>query len=439
MKNIANQSWDLEMLSEWDDKICKLAEKEGLDWFPIRYEVCDYFSMIGHMSYHGMPTHYGHWSHGKQFERTHQMYNLGMEGLPYELIINSDPSISYLMRENPAYLQILIMCHCVGHSDFFKNNRMFQNTRPETVVQRFRNAKKRIQGYVEDTNIGIDEVELVLDAAHSLQFQTDRYPNQKLSHSELKKKYIDLINNDEKGEWDHIDINKVPLEPQYDILKFIVEHGNLENWKKDVITIVREQAQYFITQIHTKIMNEGWASFWHYRLMHKLDLPQEYHIPFLKSHNQVIRPHIGGLNPYHLGFEMFKKIEERHGIEECFLARESSHDVSFLRQYLQEEDARELGLFSFAKKGDNYSITDISDDYGWENVKRDLLSNIGTNPIPVIYINEIDNENILVLEHDHDGRDLELQHADEVVLHISRLWGDIVKLYTVVEGDTWEI
>ena len=435
----SSSEWNIDLLEEWDEKIGVLAKEEGLDWFPIRYEICDYFSMIGHMSYHGMPTHYGHWSNGKQFERTHQMYNLGMEGLPYELIINSDPSISYLMRENPAYLQILIMCHCVGHSDFFKHNRMFQNTRPETVVQRFRNAKKRIQGYVEDTHIGIDNVERVLDAAHALQFQTDRYPIEKLSPKELKQKYIKLINNDETGKYSHIDIEKIPLEPQYDMLGFIVDYGNLPDWKKDVITIVREQAQYFIPQIQTKIMNEGWASFWHYRLMHKLELPQEYHIPFLKSHNQVIRPHIGGLNPYHLGFEMFRRIEERFGIEECFLARESAHDVSFLRQYLTEEDAQDLGLFSFARKRDEYKITDISDEGGWKKVKQDLLTNIGTNPIPVIRINEVTDENILVLEHDHDGRDLDLQHADEVVLHISSLWGDVVKLYTNVEGDTWEI
>ena len=129
--------WNLDDLSIWDERICKLAKNYGLDWYPIIYETCDYYEMIGNMAYHGMPTHYSHWSYGKSFERTHQMYNAGAEGLPYELIINSNPSISYLMRENPLYLQILIMAHCVGHSDFFKNNRMFQHTRPASVVPRF--------------------------------------------------------------------------------------------------------------------------------------------------------------------------------------------------------------------------------------------------------------------------------------------------------------
>ena len=435
----SSDEWTTDLLAEYDERICELAKAEGLDWFPIHYEVCDYYSMIGHMSYHGMPTHYGHWSFGKSFERTHQMYNLGMEGLPYELIINSDPSIAYLMKENPAYLQILIMCHCVGHSDFFKNNRMFKNTLPETVVHRFRNAKKRIQGYVEDPHIGIDEVEKVLDAAHAIQFQTDRFPIQKPSHKDLKEKYIKLINEDKHGRWKSFDLTRIPLEPEYDVLKFISAHGKFEDWKRDIIDIVRDEANYFIPQIHTKIMNEGWASFWHYRLMHKLELPQKYHIPFLKSHNQVIRPHVGGLNPYHLGFEMFKKIEERYGIDECFIARETANDVSFLRQYLKEEDAFELGLFSFSRQKDEYKIDEISDQEGWRDVKETLLKNIGMSGIPVIHVSELTKDGVLVLEHDHDGRDLELNNTDETVSHVHSLWEGEVKMFTIVEGETWEI
>ena len=136
-----------------------------------------------------------------------------MEGLPYELIINSNPSIAYLMKENPAYLQLLIMCHCVGHSDFFKNNRMFRNTRPDTVVQRFRNAKKRIQSYVEDPTIGIEEVEKVLDAAHAIQFQTYRHGQYRPSDKELKEKYSKLIREDEEGQFADFDIDRIPLEP----------------------------------------------------------------------------------------------------------------------------------------------------------------------------------------------------------------------------------
>ena len=431
--------WDFKTLKEWDDRICELAQSKGLDWFPITYEVCDYFSMIGHMSYHGMPTHYGHWSYGKAFERTHTMYNMGMEGLPYELIINSNPSIAYLMRENPLYLQVLIMAHCVGHSDFFKNNRMFKNTRPDSVVPRFRNAKKRIQSYVEDPTIGIEEVEEVLDAAQAIAFQTYRYSQDRASREDLIEKYSQKIKEDAEGEFSEFDISKVPLEPDYDILGFISEYGKLPEWKKDIIEIVRDESRYFIPQIQTKIMNEGWASYWHYTLLHDLELTSSLHLPFIKMHNQVIRPHVGGLNPYHLGFVIFKDIEKRFGLDECFIARETSHDVAFVRQYLTRDLCEDLGLFSFSeKKKDGITIDEIYDDDGWEIVKSDLITNIGTNGIPVIYVDEVE-DNFLVLRHEHDGRDLDLSHAENVVNHVNVLWPEGAKLYTILEEELWEI
>ena len=432
--------WDFNSLEKWDSKICEVAKSHGLDWFPITYEVCDYFSMIGHMSYHGMPTHYGHWSYGKAFERTHTMYNMGMEGLPYELIINSNPSIAYLMRENPAYLQILIMAHCVGHSDFFKNNRMFINTKPESVVARFRNAKKRIQEYTEDPTIGIEEVEETLDAAHTIAFQTHRYGQIRFTGKALYKKYSNLIKKDEIGEYTNFDISKVPLEPDYDILGFMVEYADLPEWKKDIIEIVRDESKYFIPQVQTKIMNEGWASYWHYTLLHELDLPSSLHIPFIKTHNQVIRPHIGGLNPYHIGFTIFQDIKEKHGIDECFIAREAGHDVSFLRQYLTRSLCEKLGLFTFSEKfKKGITIDDISDEDGWKHVKNDLMNSVGTNSIPVIYIDEIESDGSLILRHEHDKRDLDLNHAETVVNHINTLWSNGVKLYTIVEEELWEI
>ncbi len=435
---------DLKELKEYDDRICKLAKDYNLDWFPIIYETCDYYEMIGNMSYHGMPTHYNHWSFGKSFERTHQMYNLGAEGLPYELIINSDPSIAYLMRQNPMYLQILIMCHCVGHSDFFKNNRMFSDTHPETVVTRFRSAKKRIQGYIEDPSIGIEAVEKYIDAAHAIQFQTYRYPGKRRTHDEIKREYVAKVKNDKNGEYIDIDLDKVPLEPELDLLKFILEHSRyLNDWQRDIVEIVQQGAQYFMPQMRTKIMNEGWASFWHYRLMHDLNLPQEYHIPFLKSHNQVIRPHLGAINPYHLGFHIFHRIEEKYGLDRCFLAREVCHDESFIREYLDEKTCRELNLFSFATRKHQSKeaefIEEISDLDGWKKVRDDLIKNVGGNSIPIIVASNVEPGNILVLEHQHDGRDLELNYADEVVRHVSTLWGDVVKLNTVIEEEPFEI
>ena len=192
-------------------------------------------------------------------------------------------------------------------------------------------------------------------------------------------------------------------------------------------------------QIRTKIMNEGWASYWHYRLMHELELPGEMHIPFLKTHNEVIRPHPGSINPYHLGFHMFRKIEERHGLEECFVARESLNDESFIRQYLTQEDCEELELFSFSLQKDEYKVDDVSDEIGWKNIKQDLIKQVGGNSIPIIMVDNVDEHNVLCLIHEHDGRDLELDYADAVVQHISNLWGDVVKLDTIIEDEPFEI
>jgi stage V sporulation protein R len=430
-------------LEAWDEKIIEIAKGYGLDWHPIAYETINYHEMIGAMAYHGLPSHYAHWSYGKSFERTHFMYNAGAEGLPYELIINSNPSIAYLMLENPLYLQILIMAHCVGHSDFFKNNRTFRDTDPDNVTQRFRNAKKRIQGYIEDPSIGIEAVEKVIEACQAVNYQVDRRGRFRLSEKELLKKYSGLVKNDTKGEWKGFNLEKKPLEPEYDIMLFILENNpHLADWQRDVIEIVRDESLYFWPQIRTKVMNEGWASFWHYRILHDLELPDEYHIPFLKTHNAVLRPWGLKINPYHLGFEIFKDIEKRHGLDECFIAREACNDENFIAQYLTEEKARELNLFTFSpKKGKSpdWTIDDlVEDEESWQEVRAELIKSVAGNMIPVIYVDSVEKDK-LILRHEHDGRDLELDYADNCVRLLSNIWHGEVKLFTELEDEEFEI
>ena len=432
-------SYNLKDLEHWDNRICDLTKKHNLDWYPILYETCDYYEMIGNMAYHGMPTHFGNWSYGKSFERLHSQYKYGVSGLPYELIINSDPCIAYLMLENPLYLQILIMAHCVGHSDFFKNNRNFKYTRADTVVSRMRSAKKRIQSYVEDPYIGIEKVEEIIDACYSITYNIPKYPT-KIKN--LKSKYENYrINNIEKVNKNKLRLKDLPYEQEFDIMGFISEFNDeLDDWERDIIEIIRDESYYFMPQIRTKIMNEGWACFWHFKILNELDLPQKYHIPFLKSHNQVVRPHVGGINPYHVGFYMFNKIEERYGLEECFLARDTHNDESFLRHYLTRKDCEELNLFTFSNYDDNYySIDDVSDEDGWKNIKAALLKQVAGNSIPTIYIDEIDKDNSLILHHEYDGRELELEYAKKVVDQIYCLWKSDVKLLTTVGNIPFEI
>ena len=434
--------WTISDLEIWDQKICTIGEALGLDWYPIEYEICDYKEMIGHMAYTGLPTHYRHWSYGKSFDRIQTEYNLGMSGLPYEMIINSDPSISYLMTENPMPTHILTMAHCVGHSDFFKNNRMFAETGADTVIDRFKAAGKRVKKYMEDPNIGVDAVERILDACHSIKFQVPRTPGLKRrDHKKLKEYYRQLVINDNTGRYKDFDINKVPLEPDSNVLRFIAENDKfLEEWQRDLILIVEQESLYFVPQAFTKIMNEGWACLIHEKILNALKLPDDYYLSFIKLHNQVVRPHLGAVNPYHLGFKIFKHIEKELGFQECIRVRETCNDETFIKSYLNQELCSELNLFSFSfdtADGAN-RVRNISNEQGWQTVRDDLIKNVGLNSAPIVLVKELRKDGTLVLEHQHDGRDIELSEANKVFEHINDLWGGEVKFTTIIEDDTWE-
>ena len=434
--------WSMKELQEWDTKICAFGEKLQLDWYPIDYEICDYKEMIGHMAYTGLPTHYRHWSFGKSFDRIQTEYNLGMSGLPYEMIINSNPSISYLMTENPMSTHILTMAHCVGHSDFFKNNRMFSETHADTVIDRFKSAGKRVKKYMEDPHIGTEEVERILDACHAVRFQVPRTPGVKRrNHKNLKKYYEDLVRNDMTGLWNDFDLNKIPLEPDSNLLGFISQYNrHLEPWEKDLISIVEQESLYFIPQACTKIMNEGWACMIHEKIVRDLGIPDDYYLSFIRLHNQVVRPHIGRINPYHLGFKMFKHIEKKHGFEECLRVRETHNDETFIKTYLDEEMCKELNLFSYSfhnKEGYN-KITAVSGNDTWQTIRDDLIKGVGLNGVPVVLVQELKKDGTLILQHEHDGRDLELSEANKVFEHINDLWTGDVRFTTVIEEETWE-
>ena len=431
--------WTVADLQKWDDKICRVGEDLGLDWFPIDYEIIDYAEMLGAMAYTGLPTHYRHWSYGKEYERTHTLYNMGQTGLPYEMIINSNPSIAYLMRENALYIHILTMAHCVGHSDFFKQNRMFAHTDPSNIISSFKSAAKYVRQLIEDPSIGIDKVENILDAAHSIKYQVPRYPGIKY------KTRAEIIESEKDKMMENPDYNpnlsKVPIRPEYNLLRFIAEHSkNLEEWERNLILIVEESSKYFIPQALTKVMNEGWACTIHQKIINELNLPDSLYLPFVKLHNQVIRPHLGQINPYHLGYTLFQKIIEEKGFEEAKTIREVHNDITFLRFYTDEEFMREHNYFSYSfnRKQQSSIVDDISDVEGWEKVRDAMITNVGLNRIPVVFVEEIEKDGTLSLVHEHDGRDLEMNYARKVFEHIKTLWRGEVKLITIVEDEIWE-
>ncbi|MBI2055965.1 MAG: SpoVR family protein [Candidatus Sungbacteria bacterium] len=455
--------YDTKDLAMWDERIREKAAECGLSWYPQEFELYDHNQMIGAMAYSGMPSHYPHWSYGKSYEKLKTMYDHGVTGLPYEMVINSNPALAYLMRDNTLCLQVLTIAHVYAHNDFFRNNFTFKSTRAELTLGRFKMHADRVRKYIETPSIGEEKVESILDAAHALAIQCRRNMGIKKRTPEEQKDHAADVASPahdpfakvhKKQEYIEPDFDKVPLEPEEDILLFIRDYNPyLSEWEKDLLTIAHEREQYFIPQIETKIMNEGWASYWHYKILKSLDLPQELHIEFMVHHNQVVRPFPRGINPYFLGFKLWEDIVRRHdeptleeiekygkplesGMQAIFTAREADRDVSFLRRFLTEEMMREMDMFEYEKKDDKMVISKVSDKDSWREVKETLLKNVGMGTIPVIKVCDADygHNRVLLLRHDHEGRDLQMEYAERTLEHLHRLWGREVVLETTVNN-----
>lgn len=431
-------------LETWNERIEALSREKGLDFYPQEFEICSYEEMLGYEAYTGMPSHYPHWSFGKSFDRLHTFYRYNLSGLPYEMVINSNPCLAYLMRDNTLLLQILTIAHVYGHNDFFKRNRLFRTTQAELTIETFNNHAERVRSYIQDPSIGYYKVERILDAAHAIRYQTNRVLGmKKLSPQEQKSRMLAEYQRKAKRDMFGIpvqeeappNLTKLPLEPEADLLGFLAEHGQLEEWERDLLLIVCAETSYFLPQIETKIMNEGWASYWHYQILQELKLPADLHLEFLKRHHQVIRPHPGGLNPYHLGFAIFTSLEQRFGREKLFEVREIECDRSFLRRYLTRELCEELHLFEYFATEEQIEVTEVADENGWEKIRDTLSSLAGMGAIPVIAVKEvIPKDRTLLLEHEWDGRDLEMTYAGETLKYLVELWGQPVELVTRVKG-----
>jgi stage V sporulation protein R len=456
-------NYDVGDLVEWDKRIRDKAAEFGLDWYPQEFEICDHTGMLGYMAYSGMPSHYPHWSYGKSYEKLKTLYDYGVNGLPYEMVINSNPAIAYLMRDNTLLLQILTIAHVYGHNDFFKNNFTFKSTRADLTIETFKAHALRVRRYMEDPSIGIEKAERILDAAHALSWQCRRnLAIRKLNREEQVGRALEAAQPKAdpfkrlhaRPEFKEAETRKVPLEPDEDVLLFIRDHNPfMAEWERDLLTIVDEEAKYFIPMMETKIMNEGWASYWHKKIVESLDVEQGLRIEFMVRHNQVLRPIPGQINPYHLGFKLWEDIYRRHteptpeeikkygapaksGAEKLFEAREVERDTSFLRRYLTEELMREMDLFEYESRGDEVVIDKVSDEEGWRPVKETLIKSVGTGSIPVIKVEDADfgHNRTLYLKHYHDGRDLQLEYAEKTIAFVHRLWGRETVLETTLQG-----
>ncbi|MCK8818056.1 SpoVR family protein [Natroniella sulfidigena] len=441
-------------LIEWNKKIEDIVDRLGLDYYQQEFEICSFEDMISYQAYSGMPARYPHWSYGKAYERIKTFYKYNLTGLPYEMVINSNPCLAYLMKENSLLLQILTMAHVYGHNDFFKNNRLFrEGTNAEYTLEMFKNHAKRIREYISNPGIGYQRVERILDTAHALKFQTSKVINEKkLTRKEkikrIKEKYqpqykeFQLL-TDKKDE-QMPDLNKIPLEPEEDILSFLIEYSDLEDWEKDILQIVIDETAYFIPQLESKIMNEGWASYWHYQILNELDLPQGMHLEFIKRHNQLISPNEKGLNlnPYYIGYKIFNNIKEKNPdqAEKIFEVRKLERDESFIRKYLTFDLIREMKLLKYDEKKRYYSISEVADEGGWREIRNTLANSVGMNKFPTIKIVEFSKkDNILYLQHEYVGKELKMGYATETLKYMMELWGGPIHLETIIDNEAKKI
>mgnify|MGYP001198476248 CR=1 FL=1 len=438
------------------DEITEIAIGFGLDFYPMRYEICP-ADIIYTIGAYGMPTRYSHWSFGKQFHKMKLQYDLGLSQI-YELVINSDPCYAFLLETNTLTQNKLIVAHVLAHCDFFKNNVRFSNTRRD-MVESMTATAERIASY--ERRYGKDEVEQFLDAVLSIQEHIDpsllrphlQYEEEEDEEEIILRKtpYDDLWSLDEveKEAEPKKRKRKFPPSPEKDLLLFIEQYSReLDDWQRDILTMLREEMLYFWPQLETKIMNEGWASYWHQRIMRELDLTTEETIEYAKLNAGVVQPSKTSINPYYLGLKIFEDIEKRYdnpteemkrlgvkpgsGREKIFEVREIESDISFIRNYLTKELVEQEDLFIFEKKGNTYQITDK--DY--RNIRDQLVSSRVNGGFPYIVVDDGDyNRNgELYLKHSYEGMELDPHYLENVLPYIYQLWGRTVHMETVVEG-----
>ena len=439
------------------EQIWDVAAQFGLDPFPTRFEIVP-ASVMYEIGSYALPGRYSHWTFGKAYHRMKTMYDFGLSKI-YEVVINTNPSYGFLLETNSPIQNKLVMAHVLGHVDFFKNNFYFSKTN-RRMVDSVSTHSGRMTEY--EFKHGRKTVERFLDAVLAVEEHID--PNFFIKRE--RPEGVDELPVKREGRYDdlwRIGESNEPEEPQEakqegdrlpekDIVHYIMRNSpHLQPWQRDVMSMIHEEMEYFIPQMQTKTMNEGWASFWHSRIMRELDLKDDEHIEFAELHASVVSPHKGQLNPYYLGYKIFEDIERRwdspsekervelgrkggEGRAKIFEVREMDNDVSFLRNYLTEDLCEELDLFVFELVDEEeWTITEKR----WERVRNQLVSNMTNFGFPYIEVADGDyNRNReLYLRHAYEGAELDGRYARKALEHVYTLWGRTVHLETVIDGE----
>ena len=436
---------EMQTLSTIARDIAQVARGMGLDFYPVNFEIVPAETLYTFGAY-GMPVRFTHWSFGKAFYRMKVQYDLNLSRI-YELVINTNPAYAFLLEGNRLTQNKLVIGHVYAHVDFFKNNRYFSRT-PKDMVERMAAHAEKIRDY--ESQYGKECVEQTLDAVLAIQEHVDyrahigagikmrnvpKFINEKIKvNSQIKTRIRkgSLPYEDLWGDLLEEECSSLP-QPEYeDLLLYIMKFApGLEEWQRDIVSIVREESLYFYPQIETKIINEGWATFWHARIMRELDLTDAESLDFALMHSQVVQPSRMGLNPYYMGVKIWEYLAKVKSHDELFELRETENDLSFIRNHLTRELVEELNLFNFRKVGAHWQVTENE----WEKVRDNLVQQLinGGNPQIVVLEGDYEGKGGLYLKHRHEGIDLDTVYLEKTLSLVQFLWGKAVTLETVVD------
>ncbi|MBL7665693.1 MAG: SpoVR family protein [Bacteriovoracaceae bacterium] len=464
------------------------AKEFGLDFFPQIFEMCDYDTINILAAQGGFPTRYPHWRFGMEYDQLSKGYRYGLQKI-YEMVINTDPCYAYLLQVNNWVDQKIVMAHVYGHNDFFKNNMWFRTTNRK-MMDVMANHGTKIRRYME--KYGVDKVEAFIDRVLSLEnlisvnemFETqeikrhrrelneqarteseDDYVNDDRSEAlksfmRTKKRGEDLRDYEKKSKEDHKELvlpKKIPPKPERDLLQFLVNFAPVEEWQADIIGILREESYYFLPQRLTKIMNEGWASYWHSTIMTQRALDASEIVDFADKHAGVMAMSRQQMNPYKVGIELMRDIEHRwntgkfgkeynecqnmseknnwdlklgKGREKIFEVRKTHNDISFIDEFLTPEFCQRQQLFTYKynPRTGRYEI----DHRDFLGIKSKLLAQLTNFGSPMIEVDDANfkNRGELLLVHRHSGVDLDMNYASETLKNLFHIWTRPVNIRT---------
>ena len=443
-------------------EIEQYAREYGLDFYQTIFEVLDFDEINMVASYGGFPNRYPHWKFGMEYERMSKSYAYGLHKI-YEMVINNDPCYAYLLECNHIIHQKMVMAHVLGHCDFFKNNTWFSRTNRK-MMDAMANHATRIRKHIDRR--GLDVVESFIERSGRAGDEEGASPVEvkKIASPDYMDEFVNpkefIKQQESKLEKAQEERKKVPERPAKDVLLFLIENAPLENWQRDILWIIRDEAYYFAPQAQTKIMNEGWATYWHEKIMTQRALTDGEVIDFADHHSGTVAAHPGQINPYRLGFELWKDIEDRWnkgkfgkeydecedleekkrwdrqlelGREKIFEVRCVYNDITFIDAFFNEEFSAKNQYFTY-EYDQNRGVYEIA-NRDWKRVKEKLLFSLTNFGRPAIYATDANYENRgeLLLEHSHEGVDLRIDYARETLKNLFHLWNRTVHLKTVVE------